>query len=817
MEGLMARDTSMEERTDESLLDVAKRRFKLAQETEEKQREREKDDLRFQIPEEQWDEGARRQRQGDSIDGVPTPARPILSISKIDQPIQLVLNQERAARLGISISPLSPDAGVEEATIIEGLYRRIERDSQAEIARSWAFDRAVKSGRGAYRVNTEYDEASENPLDQVITIERLLHQDAVYFDPAAAKADFSDAEWVFITSWMPLETFKREFPNAKHIVENDLDFEDTVREAPEWVRGDAENASILVAEQFYKVHKKEEVGPKGRTRPRDVVTVKWMKMTGFEILEEADWNGKYLPIVMVCGRELQPFDGERRWTGVIGPAKDAQRLYNYAASQAVELAALEPKAPYVGVEGQFEGHESEWQQANVRNFPYLEYKDIPLKGGSAAPPPQRAQVDVGRLGPSMQLLMQADQFIQTTTSTYDPSLGRENPREKSGRAILALQQQSDTGNSHYLQNLAVISMAYEARIVLDLIPKIYDRPGRIARTLDEEGEGETVMLNQPFYTDPESERPVPLGPGQAPPMPPPPPPGPGGPPMMAGGGPPAMMGAPPAPGGLEGGPLTGSPGGQPAPQLEGGPPMAPGMPGELGPAAPPMPPQPPKVKHYDLRKGIYSVAISVGKKRQTALQESAEEIGQILQAQPQLMPILGDIYFQNRDFPQSKLISERMKKLREMQFPGLDEDGDGQPTPEQMRAQLQQLTQQLEMMGAELQGAMKALETEQAKQQATLQKAEMDNQTKLKIAELESQTKLALEQVSGALQQVLMKLEHDAEQKDFDREQEELDRSQKDEHLAAEQEHDREMAELEPMMDKRYAPEPAPRSDGGSE
>jgi hypothetical protein len=49
----MARDTSMEERTDESLLDVAKRRFKLAQETEEKQREREKDDLRFQIPEEQ--------------------------------------------------------------------------------------------------------------------------------------------------------------------------------------------------------------------------------------------------------------------------------------------------------------------------------------------------------------------------------------------------------------------------------------------------------------------------------------------------------------------------------------------------------------------------------------------------------------------------------------------------------------------------------------------------------------------------------------------------------------------------------------------
>ena len=121
---------------DEKLLDVAKKRFKLAQETEDRQRQREKDDLRFQVPEEQWDKDARKQRQGEAVDGVPTPARPILSIPKLDQPIQLVLNQERAAKLGVSIQPLSPDAGEEAAVIIEGLYRRIERDSQASIARS---------------------------------------------------------------------------------------------------------------------------------------------------------------------------------------------------------------------------------------------------------------------------------------------------------------------------------------------------------------------------------------------------------------------------------------------------------------------------------------------------------------------------------------------------------------------------------------------------------------------------------------------------------------------------------------------------------
>ena len=705
------------------LLEVAKKRFKLAQETEDGQRKREKDDLRFQVPEEQWDEDARRQRLGEAIDGVPTPARPILSIPKLDQPIQLVLNQERAAKLGVSILPLSPEAGTEVATILEGLYRRIERDSQASVARSWAFDRAVKCGRGAYRINTEYDESQTDfPNDQVITIERILHQDAVYFDPSAAKPDFSDGEWAFVTDWMPIAQFKREFPKAKMAGEDFLEFADLVRESPDWVRGEGENEAVLVAEYFYKEHATEEVGPKGKTRPKDIVTVKWAKMTGFEILERGEWNGKHIPIIPVVGKELQPFDEERRWTGIIGPAKDAQRLYNYAASQAVEMAALEPKAPFIGAEGQFEGHESEWQQSNIRNFPYLEFKQTDSRG-QPAPPPARAQVDMGRLGPSMQLLQQADQFIQITSATYDPSLGRESPREKSGKAIQALQQQGDSANSHYMHNLADISMAYEAKIVLDLIPAIYDRPGRIARTLDEEGESETIMLNQRFYTEPESKEPVPLPDGMMPPEPE----------------------APPVP-------------------MQGG---------------PPMPPAAPKVKQYDLRRGIYSVAVSIGKQRQTAMQEGAEELGQILQAQPELMPILGPLYFKYREFPGARAVADLLRKMREKQFPGLETDEDGQPSPEQMQSQMQQMGEQMQMMQQQLQMAMKELETEQAKQQATLQKAQMDNETKLRIAEQDNQTKLALAQLSSQVSEIVdaLKMSHESEEKDKDREQQELDRA----------------------------------------
>ena len=739
--------TGAEEPTStDDLLEQAKKRFKLAQETEDAQRQREKDDLRFQVPEEQWDENARRQRLGAVVDGVPTPARPVLSIPKLDQPIQLVLNQERAAKLGVSIKPLSPDAGVEEAIILEGLYRRIERDSQANVARSWAFDRAVKCGRGAYRVNTEYDESGGHPSDQVIRIERILHQNSVYFDPSATKPDFSDGEWAFITSWMPIETFKREFPESK-VDAPDIEFADLVEDSPEWVRGDKDDGAVLVAEYFYKKHRLEDVGDGENKRKRDVVTVEWCKLTGFEVLEKGEWNGKWIPLIPVIGKELQPYDEERRWVGIIGPAKDAQRLYNYAASSAVEVAALEPKAPYVGYAESIEGYEDEWMQSNIRNFPMLRVNPV-FKGGVLLPPPVRSQVDVGRLGPSMQLLQQADQFIQVTTATYDPGLGRESSRDKSGKAILALQQQGEAGSSHYLHNLADISMNYEARVILDLIPTIYDRPERLARTLDEEGEADTVMLNAPFYSDPESKLPVALQPGQQPPMPP-------GPPMPQQG-PPGAAAMPPG-----------------APMM-GGPPPGPGGP----PQGPPMPPSPPKVKHYNLRRGIYSVAISIGKQRQTALQESAEEIGQILQSNPQLMTLLGPIYFENRDFPGARSIAKLFKKIQEKEMPFLSEDDENQPSPEQMQAQIQQMGQQIEQMGQALEQASKAIETDQAKQQATMQKAEMDNQTRLQISQSDNETRLLLAEMAGELKKLTegLKVTHDGEQKDFDREQQELDR-----------------------------------------
>lgn len=662
----------------ESIVDKAKRCWKLVQEAESNQRTRERDAIAFQIPENQWTERAKEQRKG----------RPMLSVSLLKQPMQLIQNQAAQAQLGVDIHPVNEGATDELAEIKQGIYRRIERDSNAAQARLWALDRAKQCGRGWYRVNTQWDEDGDDPWDQEIVIERILHQDSVYMDPSSVQPDFSDAEWAFVASWMPLDKFRREYPHAKVSDVSDSAFRDMVERDPEWVRVHNGKQAILVVEYFYKKHdygvvEGEEIerqdGTKSkRTRKRDKVSVKWCKLAGCEDepLEETDWPGRYIPLIPVIGVELQPIDGERRWEGMVQPAMDAQRIYNHAISSVVEDVARLSKAPYVGAHGQFEGFAQDWVDANVTNIPYLEYNAKVDGLPNPLPPPSPMQIDGAKMQLSMQLAEMGKNLIQSATAIYDPSLGI-GQRNESGRKVLALQQQADVGTSNYTQNLANISMRYEAMVVLDLMPHIYDRPGRITRVLGKEDDTKTVILGQPFVVDP----------------------------------------------------ATGQP--QPAPVN-------------------PQTQQPidPNAKMFDISRGKYSLSTTIGKSQQTRLQEGAEEMGKILEAAPQLMIPLGATYFRFRDFPGAPEIADILKKMRDMQFPDLGDDKEAL-SPQELQSQLAAAQQQMQQMQQQMQQMQMALETDKAKQEATILKAQMDNAAKVQVSQSEQQTKLLIAQITA--------------------------------------------------------------------
>ena len=707
-------------------------RFKVGSDADVEQRNREVDALRFQVPDLCWPTEVKDQRKPQLIGGVAIPQRPMLSIPSLDQPIQLVLNAEKAAHLGVAIHPLSDDAGETTAEIIQGLYRRIEVESRASLARSWAFERAVKAGRGYYRVMTEPDPDSDDPFDQRIMIKRILQQGSVVLDPFAQEPDYSDGAWAFIINDMPWAAYKRRYPHSAMASFSEDELSAIGMNTGSWVSGDeGEGRAVRVAE-YYRMEyetvsrvllddgtdapegqvplgRTARTGKDARTRQEKRPTLYWSTINAIEELEpKQEMDGRYIPIIPVVGRELIPFEQERRWVGMIEPNKDAVRLLNYSASSAVEMASLETKAPYTMVEGQEEGHEEEWQLANVRNFPYLRYRNVSLNG-TPAPPPQRTQVDTSRLGPSMLLLQQAREFIHQGTGAFESALGQQSPNAKSGRAILALQNQHETGSSHFLDNLAEISLTYEAKVVLDLIPHIYDRPGRIARILDKEDAPKTVMLNAPFTMNPQTKRP------QAAPMP---------------------------------GPMPGGPSG-PMPGM----PMPGQMPGQ-GPKKP--------AENYDLRKGRYGVTVSIGKSYKSRREQGADEMGNLFQANPALFPILGDIYLKFRDFPGHLEASERVKKMLP---PPLQAQG-AEPDPQQLQQQLQQASQMVEQLGkaldektqllesdgqklqqqaqVELQKQDMILQQEREKLQAQTVQAQGDQQAKIEIERMRNETQLAI-------------------------------------------------------------------------
>ena len=135
-----------------------------------------------------------------------------------------------------------------------------------------------------------------------------------------------------------------------------------------------------------------------------------------------------------------------------------------------------------------------------------------------------------------------------------------------------------------------------------------------------------------------------------------------------------------------------------------------------------------------------------------------------------------DLYLGAQDWPSADEMAKRATKLREAKMPGLSEtDKTGQPNIEQLKGQLQGQGQQMQQMQQVMQAMQMKIETEQAKQQAQMMKAQLDAQvamskldkesdTKLRIAAADNETKLAIANLSSQVEALLttLKLEHEA-------------------------------------------------------
>jgi Phage P22-like portal protein len=476
---------------DEKLLQHARERFKVASEAEESIRRESLEDLRFRAGE-QWPENIKIERQNSG--------RPCLTINRIPQFLRQVTNEIRQNRPSIQVNPVDDMADPETAEILQGIMRHIEVTSDADVAYDTAAEHAATFGFGYIRVITDY--VDERSFDQEIKIERIRNPFSIYFDPECQKTDYSDARYAFVVQDIERDEFKKLYPESE--LSGMPDLHSVGDQAPGWITG----KSVRIAEYWHIDYAEQELAmledgsvmpadqvPEGmqvlRTRTVQVPTVYWCKINGLEVLEKREWPGKWIPIIPVLGDEVI-VNGDRQLFGVVRFARDPQRMYNYWATAETEMIALAPKAPFIGAAGQFEGFERQWQSANTRNFPYLEYKPI-SHAGVAIGAPQR-QVYEPPIQAISHARMQANDDLKATTGIYDASLGARS-NEQSGRAILARQREGDVANFHYADNLAR-SIKHLGRIVLDLIPQIYDAP-RVMRIIGTEDQERVVQINTP--------------------------------------------------------------------------------------------------------------------------------------------------------------------------------------------------------------------------------------------------------------------------------------------------------------------------------
>ena len=476
-------------------------RFEDSANTDREQRRLATEDMIFINKEDgMWSEDVVEKRQD----------RPRYSIDRISGALNQVVGNQRQTRTGIKVHP-ETEGNEATARILTGLIRSIETLSRANNCYDMAFNEQVTSGYGGWRVLTEYK--GEDSFDQEIVI-KPIHSAAnrLYFDPTAIDYTKRDARFAFLIDNMRLVDYKKAYPDAA-IVDMSLET-NTQNIVKGWFTGE----TVRIAEYWYKVPVKRNIAmlSDGRVidmdeekdvldellamgiqvvkeREVDSHRVERRLMNGAEFMTEPEpWAGRHIPLIPTFGINVQ-IDGRHYIRGIVRKAKDAQRIYNYATSAAIEATAMTPKDPYWITPDQAKGHESKLKSFNTKNSPFMLYNPDPMAPG----PPARGgapQVQSALI----QQKMDAGNDIYSTTGIEPASLGN-SPELKSGKAITAQQAMGDRGSFVYTDNLEK-SKEYTGEILVDLIPRVYDSE-RVVKVLGPEETPEDVQINTPQYNE----------------------------------------------------------------------------------------------------------------------------------------------------------------------------------------------------------------------------------------------------------------------------------------------------------------------------
>jgi hypothetical protein len=162
---------------------------------------------------------------------------------------------------------------------------------------------------------------------------------------------------------------------------------------------------------------------------------------------------------------------------------------------------------------------------------------------------------------------------------------------------------------------------------------------------------------------------------------------------------------------------------------------------------------------YDVGAGEYDIVLSTGPMYKTARQEAFRALTMVINENPEMMlPLVGDIWAKNADFPDADVLADRFKKQLPPNLQDTDAD-DLQSKYLQAQTQIQQLTNSHNLMLQELSRADDTIRTKRMEIESRERIALQNNWTALMVQRMKSHDEAAQALMDAELEAITQRLQ----------------------------------------------------------
>lgn len=454
----------------------------------------------------QWEPEVRAHREDR---GMPT-----MTFNKLTTIVRSVLGDRRDNSPSLAVRGVGEDIDQKTVDIYEGIIRKNEYDSDADVIYQLAGKHGLEVGWGAARVVIEYE--NERSMDRCLRLKLIPNIQAAFFDPTAQEPDKSDGDYVGVTSIMSLEKFEAlgyKVENPQSVVGSINNYyfswntRETITIAELYIKEyytktlvqlsdgemyDEDEALERMEKQKQEVENNpfadiEGIAALEIVNEREVrdYKIKHVKFVQNKILEETDYPGKILPIVYFVGDSTN-IDGEEIPISFVQEAIDTQKLINYEGSEMAYGILRSRKEMVMGTTKNFEGFETDWENPDrVQGFLNYNWDKEAGKPEVISPPPFNPAL--------MQAYNNSTNDLSQILGMYDEARGNET-NAISGLAVNKRQEASTKSVKVYNNNWKR-GIRQLGKIQIELIPHVYDTERNVT-IMGADGETRSVRVNK---------------------------------------------------------------------------------------------------------------------------------------------------------------------------------------------------------------------------------------------------------------------------------------------------------------------------------